>query len=115
MWLWGLIQCNLTSFVRTHKFGQLLPNFEMSKYDNSAMMMDPSLTSTAYEGAKTPNTFLKWIWEPFQVDLGPQPMHLDIICSPAATQEIGQLPNIEMSKYDGSGMTWRIHFPINSI
>jgi hypothetical protein len=35
--------------------------------------------------------------------------------SPAAIKKFGQLPNFEMSKHDGSGMTWRIHLHIQSI
>jgi hypothetical protein len=37
---------------------------------------------------------VKWMWEPFCVGLRPQPMHQDIISSPAAeTQAFGQLPS----------------------
>jgi hypothetical protein len=42
------------------------------------------------------------MWEPFHVGLGPQPMHPDIICSHAATQEFGQLPKFRANKYDGN-------------
>jgi hypothetical protein len=38
------------------------------------------------------------MWEPFHVDLGPQPMHLDI------TPELGQLSKFETCKYDERGM-----------
>ena len=34
---------------------------------------------------------MEWMWEPFHVGLGPQPLHLDIICSLA-------------DKYGGSGV-----------
>jgi hypothetical protein len=42
--------------------------------------------------------------EPFHVGLGPQPLHLDIICSLAVTQEISQLSKFCGNKYGGSGM-----------
>ena len=38
------------------------------------------------------------------VVLGPQPMHLDIICKLTVTQEIGQRPKLCTNKSDGSGM-----------
>jgi hypothetical protein len=39
------------------------------------------------------------MWEPFHVGFGPQPLHLDIICSRAVTQEISQLPKFRAYKY----------------
>ena len=36
--------------------------------------------------------------------LGPQPMHLDIFCTPAVTQEFGQLTKLDTDKYSRSGV-----------
>ncbi len=48
---------------------------------------------------------MKWMWEPFHVSLGPQPFHLDIICSLTVTQEISQLlPKFGAYKYGYSCM-----------
>jgi len=47
---------------------------------------------------------MEWMREPFHVGLGPQPLHLDIICSLAVTQEISQLSEFCGNKYGGSGM-----------
>jgi hypothetical protein len=47
---------------------------------------------------------MEWVWEPFHVGLGPQPIHPYIICSLAVTQEISQLPKFWADKYGGSGM-----------
>ena len=47
---------------------------------------------------------LEWMWEPFHVGLGPQPMHCDITCSHSVTQEFGQLMMFGANKYGGSGM-----------
>ncbi len=47
---------------------------------------------------------MEWMWEPFHVGLGPQPIHASIICSLAVTQEISQLPKFWADKYCGSGM-----------
>ncbi len=44
------------------------------------------------------------MWEPLNAGLGPQPLHLDIICSLAVTQEISQLSEFCCNKYGGSGM-----------
>ena len=46
---------------------------------------------------------MEWMWEPFHVGLGPQPFHLDIICSLAVTQEISQLLKFGAYKY---GYSW---------
>ena len=46
---------------------------------------------------------MEWMSEPFHVGVGPQPFHLDIICSLAVTQEISQLTKFCGNKYDGSG------------
>ena len=43
--------------------------------------------STAYECSQSPSICLEWIWEPFHVGLGPQPIHHDIICSQAGNRE----------------------------
>ncbi len=47
---------------------------------------------------------MEWMWEPFHVGIGPQPLHLDIICSLAVTQEISQLSKFCGNKYGGSGV-----------
>jgi hypothetical protein len=47
---------------------------------------------------------MEWMWKPFHVGLGPQPLHLDIICSLAVTQEISQIPKSWADTYGGSGM-----------
>jgi hypothetical protein len=47
---------------------------------------------------------MEWMREPFHVGLGHQPLHLDIICSLAVTQEISQLSKFCGNKYGGSGM-----------
>jgi hypothetical protein len=44
------------------------------------------------------------MWEPFLVDLGPQPMHPEIICRDAPTQEFGLLPKLR-AQYYGEGGT----------
>ncbi len=59
----------------------------------------------AYEWSKIACICMEWMWKPFHVGLrpqpmwetfhvglGPQPMLLDIICSLAVIQDIGQPP-----------------------
>ncbi len=45
---------------------------------------------------------MKWMWEPFDVGLGPQPIHFVIICSLAVLQVFGELPKVCTNKYGGS-------------
>ena len=47
---------------------------------------------------------LEEIWEPFHVGLRPQPMHLDIICSPAVIQESGKNHTFLVKKNGDSGL-----------
>ncbi len=44
------------------------------------------------------------MWKPFHEGLGPQPIHLDIICSHAVIQYIYHFPKLCDNKYGGSGM-----------
>ncbi len=47
---------------------------------------------------------MEWMWIPFQLGLGSQPMHLDIICSLTVTQEFFKSSKICAIKFGGSGM-----------
>ncbi len=67
-------------------------------------MMDPNVHPQHMNGLK----HFVYVWRvcgnSFYVSLGPQPIHPVIICSPAVTQEISQLPKFFANKYGGSGM-----------
>ena len=49
---------------------------------------------------------VEWMWAPFHVSLGPQPINLDIICSFTVTQAFSQLLKAYKYKYGygGNGM-----------
>jgi len=46
------------------------------------------------------------MWESFHVGLGPQPLHLDIICMPSVTQdkEFGHVPKFWANKNGSSSL-----------
>ena len=81
----GCNQCTMTSFI-----AQLQPIWgqqEWWKWDDDGGSICPS--TAHYERSQTP---LMWMWEPFHVGLGQQPIHHHSICGPAATQEFHKLP-----------------------
>ena len=89
----------------THEFGQV-PKFWANKNGSSGMMVDPS-AHPQHMNDLNHLIYLAWMCEPFCVGLGPQPMHLDIICRSFVTQEFGKNPKYLANKNDGNGlMIW---------
>ncbi len=82
----------ICSWEVAHEYGQL-PKIWTNNYNGSGMLLDPSAHPQNMNGLKHLICF-EWIWKPFHVGLGPQPMLHDIICTVHLNQEFGQLPII---------------------
>jgi hypothetical protein len=54
---------------------------------------------------------LELMWEPFNVGLGQQPIHHDIISSEATTREFQKLPEILANKCGGRVAQWWTNCP----
>ena len=59
----------------TQEFGKN-PKYLTNKNGGSGLMVDPSANPHAYECSQPPCICLEWMWEPFHVGLGPQPINL---------------------------------------
>ncbi len=75
--------CIICSLAVTQEISQL-PKFGAYEYGGNGVMVDPSPHPQHMNGLKH-LVCMEWMWEPFHVGLGPQPLHLDIICSLAVT------------------------------